>query len=215
MSEMNPNPRSGMSSAMVPCIVMPPGLRVDAAGGVPSWACAAHGTPSAGTRERRKHRTHGYELNPDANAVHRGSGQAARAHAQRSDAHPRSLPRLASPLRQSAEQVGAPRVLAHARAQPHGPDPQPRLLAGRRGSRAREGRPHSRPLSPSFAARLDASRYIGACHPEGGTHALRSQARFAQGRATEGSATPTPDADTEKRILRRLRVTLTQKWLGR
>src|SRR5205823_10521333 len=55
MSEMNPNPRSGMSSAMVPCIVMPPGLRVDAAGGVPSWACAGHGTPSAGTRGRRKH----------------------------------------------------------------------------------------------------------------------------------------------------------------
>src|SRR5213082_886264 len=25
------------------------------------------------------------------------------------------------------------------------------------------------------------------CHPEGGTHALRSQARFAQGRATERS----------------------------
>src|SRR5438270_1753618 len=28
----------------------------------------------------------------------------------------------------------------------------------------------------------------GGCHPEGGTHALRSQARFAQGTATEGSA---------------------------
>src|SRR5205823_7461880 len=28
----------------------------------------------------------------------------------------------------------------------------------------------------------------GTCHPEGGTHALRSQARFAQGTATEGSA---------------------------
>src|SRR5207248_2216202 len=33
------------------------------------------------------------------------------------------------------------------------------------------------------------------CHPEGGTHALRSQARFAQGTATEGSASRrTPEA---------------------
>src|SRR5207248_9308850 len=29
--------------------------------------------------------------------------------------------------------------------------------------------------------------FLRECHPEGGTHALRSQARFAQGRATEGS----------------------------
>src|SRR5438045_9434057 len=125
MSEMDADPRSGMSSAMVRCIVMPPGLRVDAAGGVPSWACAGHGTPSAGTRERRKHRTHGYELNPDANAVHRGSGQAARAHAQRSDAHPRTLPRLATPRRQSTDPVAAPPAPAHARAQPKTPDPAP------------------------------------------------------------------------------------------
>src|SRR5919201_4568183 len=50
-----------------------------------------------------------------------------------------------------------------------------------------------------------------ACHPEGGTHALRSlrsQARFAQGGATEGSASSCSYARS-KRVLRKLRMALT------
>src|SRR5205823_13533809 len=48
--------------------------------------------------------------------------------------------------------------------------------------------------------------FPGDCHPEGGTHALRSQARFAQGRATEGSIQLLV-LRPKLRILRRLRMT--------
>ena len=86
-------------------------------------------------------------------AADRGRGEGADAYTSRRRAHARPLSRDASPWR-GGRRVFAPRVVAHARAQPRDDDAQPRSFDRRRGEGAREGSPRARPRGARAIAAL-------------------------------------------------------------